>query len=246
MKRPSDRRIQWIVLAVAAVVALAIPLLWRHFSGAGSLAAELERYPVRGIDISAHNGDVDFQAVRSAGYSFVIIKASEGSSFKDGSFHSNIWRARKAGLMVGVYHFFRFDATGMMQALNFLHSLNGQHLDLPVCIDVEQWTNPTDRTTSRVLHTLDFLIRRLERQGHKVMIYTNKDGYADFVARRFSDYPLWISSFTPLPASINWTIWQYSHAGSVPGVKGNVDLNVFRGTTEQFRSFTQYYRTCLR
>lgn len=223
-----------LTVVVAAVVAAVVVVGLRQCSGGGGFEPSWEAFPVRGIDISAHNGDVDFEAVRSAGYRFVIIKATEGSSFKDSRFAANISRARRAGLKVGAYHFFRFDATGYMQWLNFLHSLRGQKLDLPVVIDIEQWTNPEYRTTPRVVATLKSLIYRLEREGHQVMLYTNKDGYEEFVSGRLDDYPLWICSFSPLPSGMHWDFWQYTHRGGVDGISGRVDLNVWNGTLEEW------------
>lgn len=117
-------RLFWIALAVLAVVAGT--LVHRYAFMREGVTPSEEEYPVRGIDISSHNGDIDFGALKQAGIDFVLIKASEGSSFKDPRFYTNIARARKAGLKVSAYHFFRFDATGYMQALNFLHSLRGR------------------------------------------------------------------------------------------------------------------------
>jgi len=225
-----------VAAGIAALIAAATGVRYMIYGPAADPSAD--RYPVRGIDISGHNGaDIDFEAVAREGYRFVIMKSSEGSSFKDARYLSNIARARKAGLRVGVYHFFRFDAAGYMQALNFLHSLRGQRIDLPVVIDIEQWTNPTNRPTQRVIATLRTLIHRLEKEGLSVMIYTNKDGYDDFVAGRFPGYPLWICSLTDIDDSIDWTLWQYSHSGSVDGIDGAVDLNVFNGSPQQFEQW---------
>lgn len=231
MKRAPTRRTLRLSAIAAAFAATLLPLLLLRMPLSAPLASPSEtEYPVRGIDISAHNGsEIDFEAVRRQGYRFVIIKSTEGSSFKDRRFAVNITRARKAGLKVGAYHFFRFDTTGYMQALNFLHSLRGQRLDLPVVIDLEQWTNPAERT-QRVLTTLYSFIRHLERNGHRVMLYTNKDGYEEYVAGRLVDFPLWIASMTELDKSIDWQFWQYSHRGRVDGISGAVDLNVFNGS----------------
>ena len=76
-------------------------------------------YEIVGIDVSAHNGDIDFDRVKAEGIEFVFIKATEGSTFKDKRFVDNVRKARKAGLKVGAYHFFRFDTPGYMQGLNF-------------------------------------------------------------------------------------------------------------------------------
>ncbi|MEG0701719.1 MAG: GH25 family lysozyme, partial [Muribaculaceae bacterium] len=77
-------------------------------------------YPVNGIDVSAHNGNIDFARVAQDSISFVFIKATEGASFKDGKFEKNYIAARDAGLKVGAYHFFRFDINGTLQGMNFV------------------------------------------------------------------------------------------------------------------------------
>ena len=96
-------RLFWIALAVLAVVAGT--LVHRYAFMREGVTPSEEEYPVRGIDISSHNGDIDFGALKQAGIDFVLIKASEGSSFKDPRFYTNIARARKAGLKVSAYHF---------------------------------------------------------------------------------------------------------------------------------------------
>lgn len=188
--------------------------------------------PVNGIDISSHNGKIDFEAVRADSIDFVIIKATEGSTFKDPSFQSNHANAVKAGLKVGAYHFFRFETNGQMQALNFIKAVRGRHLDLPLIIDIEEWGNPEPCPTAEIMGRLNEMIDYLESQGYPVMIYTNLDGYERFVENRLERIPLWLCSFSnpPLPHNNNRvTLWQYSHSGSVDGVNGDVDRNAFMG-----------------
>lgn len=230
------KRSKWIIVIVA-IMCVTVVGVWLSMRPAPVSVPDTVRYPVRGLDISAHNGDVDFDMIKSQGFSFVFIKASEGNSWKDSRFHKNIARARKAGLKVGVYHFFRFDSPSYMQSLNLLHSLRGQAIDLPVVIDLEQFTNPNDRTPERVASQLRTLINHLEAYGHTVIIYTNKDGYDDFVRRRLDDYPVWICSFSEPSPDIAWTFRQYTHSGRVKGVEGPVDLNVFNGTEQQWRQW---------
>lgn len=194
----------------------------------------VSRYEVRGIDISAHNGPIDFERIRNEGIDFVFMKASEGSGFKDVAFFDNYRNARKAGLKVGAYHFFRFDVPGHMQSLNYLNSIRGRHLDFPLVIDLEEWGNPRGVSTDLIVSRLEAFLAHVELSGHPIMIYTNKRGYERFIKNRFENYPLWICSFTPLTPDVNWIFWQYSHSGRLKGAKGNVDLNVFNGNRQQW------------
>lgn len=196
-----------------------------------------ERFKVIGIDVSAHNGDIDFRKVAADGIDFVIIKATEGGTFKDRKFIDNIRMAREAGLKVGAYHFFRFDTPGYMQGLNLLNSVRGRRLDLPLVIDLEEWANPNSQPTTMVLHRLSEMIDHLESHGYRVMIYTNKNGFARFVKGRLEGYPLWICSLVDEPEGMDWHIWQGTHNGWINGINEPVDINAFNGSPEEWSEF---------
>lgn len=202
-------------------------------------------YPVVGLDISAHNGAVDFDSVAAAGVDFVYLKASEGVTFRDSTFVRNRRLADSAGLLVGAYHFFRFDCDGRRQAMNILAATDSADLDLPVAIDIEEWGNTADVATDVIIGRLQTMEAMLRGAGRRVMIYTNKNGYARFVRPAFEGDPsaspdLWICSFTDPPvAHANWRIWQHSHASRIAGVRGAVDLNTYNGSRDDFRQWAQ-------
>lgn len=223
-----------LMLTAMAGVVCAYYLWWRE---AVIVSPDPAAYPVRGIDISAHNGVVDFDKVASVGMDFVILKATEGATFKDKNFATNYRKARKAGLKVGAYHFFRFDVGGYMQALNLMHSIKGRRLELPVVIDVEEWSNPRDHTTHDILTRLQTMINTLEAHGYHVMLYSNKDGFEKFFSQQFAHYPLWLCSFTGAPEAGNMRLWQFSHIGRVSGVDGKVDINTFNGSAAAWQQW---------
>lgn len=196
-----------------------------------------ERFKVIGIDVSSHNGEIDFRKVAAEGIEFVIIKATEGGTFKDKKFIDNIRMAREAGLKVGAYHFFRFDTPGYMQGLNFLNSVNGRDLDLPLVIDLEEWANPNSQPTTMVLHRLSEMLDHLENHGYRVMIYTNKNGFARFVKGRLEGYPLWICSLVDEPEGMEWQLWQGTHNGWINGINERVDINAFNGSPAEWAEF---------
>ncbi len=206
-------------------------------NGPKKIYPDRSRFEIIGIDISAHNGDIDFHKVAADGISFVIVKATEGGTFKDRKFIDNIRKAREAGLKVGAYHFFRFDTPGYMQGLNFLNSLASRDLDLPLIIDIEEWANPNSQPTQMVLNRLSEMIDHLENHGHKVMLYTNKNGFARFVRGRLEGYPLWICSLVDEPEEIDWVLWQGTHNGRVNGINHPVDINAFAGTADEWAAF---------
>lgn len=197
-------------------------------------------YPVVGVDLSAHNGAVDFDSVAAAGVDFVYLKATEGVSFRDSAFATNCRRAHSAGLPVGAYHFFRFDCDGRRQAMNLLAATDSMPLRLPVAIDIEEWGNHAEVATDVIIGRLQAMEAMLRGAGCRVVIYTNKNGYWRFVHPAFDDAQdapdLWICSFTNPPmAHARWHIWQHSHLSHVPGIAGQVDLNTFNGTHADFR-----------
>ncbi|MDD7604708.1 MAG: GH25 family lysozyme [Candidatus Limisoma sp.] len=193
-------------------------------------------YELVGIDVSSHNGKINFECVSGAGIDFVIIKASEGAAFRDSRFASNYDSAKDNGLAVGAYHFFRFDVDGTLQARNFVETIGDRDFDLPLVIDVEEHGNPYVFLRSKVVRQLRDMVDELTALEYRVMIYTNKDGYYKFIKDNFDDYPLWLCSLNRRP-ELDWTIWQYSHWGKVDGIQGDVDLNRFYGNLEQWKNW---------
>ena len=100
--------IKWLLLigAAALVVVMLAYVGWRYILP-HSVDVDRFRFPVAGIDVSKHNGNIDFEQVRDDDYQFVFIKASEGKTYRDEAFERNYQGAREAGLKVGAYHFFR-------------------------------------------------------------------------------------------------------------------------------------------
>lgn len=198
-------------------------------------------YPICGIDVSNHNGAINFNRVAKDTISFVIIKASEGINYKDPRFNSNYRNARNAGLKVGAYHFFRKKKDGKLQADNFMRAVRGKAMDLPYVIDVEDWGDDLLVPEQEAIANLQNMITRLQQYGVKLMIYTNKDGHKKYIKANFSHIHLWLCTFTE-PSNITsykWHIQQYSHWGQVDGIDGDVDLNIFNGTREQWEAWLQ-------
>lgn len=229
-----------ILIIAAAIVAAAAGAAWFLLRGqAAAQHVDVDRaaFPIKGIDVSAHNGPIDFDSVAFDSVSFVMIKASEGVSHRDSLFRRHHSGARTAGLKVGAYHFFRFNTPGSDQAANMLAAIDTLPLDLPLAIDVEEWGNASDFDRDDVIRQLRGMVSVLRASGRRVMIYTNKNGYGRFVGSNFADVPLWLCSITPAPPGVEWTLWQHSHAGRVRGVQGSVDINTFSGDSAAWAAF---------
>ena len=233
--------IKWLLLLGAAslVVLMVAYLVW-HYVLPHSVAVDRFRYPIAGLDVSKHNGEIDFDLVRGDDYQFVFIKASEGKTYRDESFETNYRHASDAGLKVGAYHFFRKNRTGREQADNLLAVIKGKPLDLPLVIDLEDdWGNGATVSRQTAVERVMDMIDILNGKGYQVMIYTNLDGYNKYYKDMLGDHDLWLCSFTSpdLLTSMPHRIQQFNHEGSVNGVDGKVDLNVFRGTRSEWKSY---------
>lgn len=225
-------------IVVLAVLVLAGKWAWDTYRHP-SANVDFDRYPVRGIDISGHNGEIDFDKVAASGIDFVWMKASEGETVRDSRFEANYDAATAAGLRVGAYHYFRFDCDGVMQAMNLCQALDDRVPSLGVAIDVEEESNASGVDNEVILDNLEKMIDYLQMRGYPIVLYSNKEGFIDYFHDRFSQYPIWICSFSDFSPSddIAWTFWQYSHAGKVEGISGAVDLDVFSGSREAFSRF---------
>jgi lysozyme len=207
---------------------------WWH----GEVVVDRSKYPIVGIDISSHNGDIDFYKVKNDGYSFVIIKASEGMDYQDNSFTANYNRASANNMKIGAYHYFLMNSDGINQAKNFIEAVGWRKLDLPLVIDIEEDDKLNKNVSEDIaLKNLYAMIDNLQSRGYKVMIYTNGNGYKKFVKDRpLVDVSLWICSYKN-PDNIKHIpnqLQQYSKKGRVDGIKGDVDLDVFNGNEKQW------------
>lgn len=199
-----------------------------------------ERYPVRGIDVSHHQGRIDWPLVKASGHAFAFIKASEGADFRDRRFQEN-WRgARAAGLVTGAYHFFTFCAPGLLQAENFLAVAPREGVALPAAVDVEYTGNCAGwESLDDVRRELYIFIRHSEAQlGQSLLIYTSEDVWRELVPPELHRHRYWLRSLWGQPSgALDWRFWQFSDTGAVPGVRGPVDLDVFAGDAPAWAAF---------
>lgn len=225
------------VFAVVAIVLVGVCWwAWHEFRTTPPYV-DFNRYPIRGVDVSRHNGMMNFDAMAADGIKFVFIKATEGGTHRDENFHMNYQKAVRAGLAVGAYHFFRFDVDGVVQALNFCKMVGDKPLPVGAVIDVEKHGNDESISPEIVSEQVAAMADYLSLKGHRVIIYTNKAGYYDYIYGHLGMYPLWICSFSEVPINAEWTFWQYNHHGSVPGIRGDVDENVFCGSASEWHTF---------
>lgn len=229
-----------MVLLISALAALYLEgiLLPNHPSSA--------EYPVRGVDVSAYQGEIDWEVLGEQGIRFAFIKATEGSSFVDGCFAQNWSGAQNAGLRAGAYHFFSFESPGATQAENFIGAVEAFDGMLPPVVDVELYgdfkRNPPE--PEAVWEQLDALLERLKAHyGREPILYATQTSYRRYLRGRYGECDIWIRDVLR-PAKLAdgraWTFWQYADRGRLKGYAGEerfIDLNVFCGTAEDFERY---------
>lgn len=195
-----------------------------------------------GIDVSVYQGVIDWRAVKDAGFEFVIIRCGNrgyvtGSLNEDVNFKQNIKGAIDAGLQVGVYFFSQaLDMEEALDEANFIIDIiDGYDLTLPVFYDWEVVIDP-DGDTARTAYiqpddlTNNFLVfaERLELEGYTAAIYANKKTAVwKYDLSRVTDYDIWYAEYNDAPTiPYDFELWQYSSHGRVPGINGDVDLNI--------------------
>lgn len=198
-------------------------------------------YSVYGIDVSRHQGEIDWGRLsnenpKEAPITFAYMKATEGSSHKDAQFDKNWEKSREHGFMRGAYHYFSTKSTGLAQASMFIKTVNALDGDLPPVVDVEE--KPQDITL--FIQELKIFISKIhDHYGVKPIIYTYKKYKQRFLTDRFFDsYPTWIAHYyvDSLTVDKNWTFWQCSDRGRLPGIDRKVDINIFNGELHQLEN----------
>ena len=207
-----------------------------------------EEYPVRGVDVSSYQGEIDWQILSKSGIDFAFIKATEGSSAVDPCFQSNWEGAFKTDLRIGAYHFFSYDSPGLSQAENFISVVPKSPLMLPPVVDVEFYgdkeQNPPDKAKTE--EELTALLKALtQHYGVKPILYATEKSYSLYIADSFREYDIWIRNVLSAPTLSDgrgWTFWQYTNRGRLSGYQGEesyIDINVFAGNREEFLAYPE-------
>ncbi len=201
------------------------------------------KYSIRGVDVSHHNEYVNWQMLREDGIHFVFMKSTEGIDHLDREYKYNYNLAKEVGLKVGTYHFYSFGVDGKKQANHFLQNTILETDDIIPAIDVEHSSlnklSISKDAHNKMIDELKVLEKTLyDHIGVRPIIYTNKECYRLYVKNNFPDNPLWICDLhdEPVGQYSNWHFWQFSHTGNLSGAIGDIDLNFFRGTYDEFQS----------
>lgn len=193
-----------------------------------------------GIDVSAYQGEIDWQQVAASGVEFVMIRlgfrgyGAEGKIVLDSFFHQNLAGAKAAGLKVGVYFFSQAinTAEAEEEAAFVLENLAGAQLDYPLVYDWEPINNKSARTNDLGTEVLtDCAITfcdAVSYAGYIPMVYYNLPvGYTRYDLSRLGAYDVWFAQYAKQPSMYyDYRIWQYTDSGKVPGISTKVDMNI--------------------
>lgn len=237
-----------VVLSLGVVIALGLGGLGLQRGWWRLTHPDPSRFPVWGVDVSHHQGSIDWPAVASEPHlAFAYIKATEGGDWTDPRFEENWSEARRAGFRVGAYHFFTFCRPPLEQARHFLAILPreaGQPREasmLPPAVDLEFGGNcrRTPDAPSLRGELADWLHAVEEALGSRPVIYVTAEAYDAFLdgSDLVDRYPIWIRDIWAeprLPDGTRWVFWQFANRGRVRGIGTFVDLNVFAGSRASF------------
>lgn len=195
-----------------------------------------------GIDISHHQGEIDWNLVAQSSamseqpIKFVIMKATEGSSFTDTSFYENMSQARDAGFVCGAYHFYDPGTSPGKQAEHFIATAHLVKGDFVPVVDVER----TGRSSGDLQRELLIFLKELEAHyGVKPIIYASSKFRKRHLSNQaFDEYPFWVAHYYVIrPETAKpWLFWQFTDHASVAGISEYVDFNVFKGTEAEFNA----------
>lgn len=185
-----------------------------------------------GIDVSHYQGTIDWdEVVGGTDISYVYLKATEGESLVDDTYFHNLSEARRVGLSVGSYHFYRPNVNWEKQFENLTSVVRQDEQDLVPIIDIEHRGSVSEETFLSDLRA--FIEAVTEYYGKKPLLYTYHNFYNRYLLGEFSDYHFMIARYRSDSPILNdgkdYIMWQYTSSGSIPGIRGNVDRSRIMG-----------------
>ena len=191
---------------------------------------------IKGIDVSAWQGKIDWKTVADYGMGFAILRITEAGNVVDSQFENNLAGCNKYNIPVGVYKYSYAMTIAEIQreARKAVSTLNGRRIQFPVFLDLE-YNNQRSLGSESVHKMADAFRESVEAAGYKFAIYCNVDWYENVICSHLKKYDFWIARY---PANDDGWLqerlrpdfgvgWQYSSKAKIPGISGTVDRNVF-------------------
>lgn len=191
---------------------------------------------IKGIDVSAYNGAIDYKRVSADKIKIAILRITERGNVIDPTFENNYKGFRSSGVKVGVYKYSYALNTSQAQkeAEKVLEVLKGRKLDFPVFYDVE-WSEQRQLPKEEITRIIKAFREKIVKAGYLFGIYCNTDWYYHVLDTKSLPYDYWLAAYPyndrgVIVESLRPSVgigWQYSAKGKVAGINGYVDLDVF-------------------
>nr|WP_315162500.1 glycoside hydrolase family 25 protein [uncultured Flavobacterium sp.] len=196
-----------------------------------------------GLDVSEYQEKIRWSYVdtleQKYPIDFVFIRATVGNDRVDSQFKRNWLGAKENKMIRGAYHYYRPNENSIEQAELFIQTVTLKKGDLPPVLDIERL--PKNQSIDSLKIGLKRWLTKVESH-YKIrpIIYTGEKYYDDFLKEEFSDYLFWIANYNFYREQIQdeWLFWQFTEKAKVPGIKTNVDINIYNGDLQQLRFIT--------
>ena len=195
---------------------------------------------VVGFDVSEYQGTIQWEQIQTVedtfALDFVFIRATAGKNRVDRQFATNWKQAKTKGFIRGAYHYYRPNENSIQQAELFIKTVQLQKGDFPPVLDIENL--PKTQSIDSLKVGLKRWLKKVEAHYKvKPIIYSGERYYKDFLKEDFKEYTFWIANYNFFVEHIkdDWLFWQFTEKGTVPGIEGPVDLNVYNGTPKMLR-----------
>ena len=268
-RRPSPQALVCIVAVIAIVVVLLVVLFncsgsssdsdtsatitydydWTNLQQVGDRLYYYDSDGVLcsqvGVDVSDHQGDIDWEAVADDGIDFAIVRLgyrgyTEGGLYEDAYAEANLDGAEEAGLLVGAYFFSQAitEEEAIEEAEFVIEILDGRELDLPIAFDHEAVTSTTGRANDidgeQLAACAKAFCETLEEAGYETVIYGSSKDLDRYEGESFGNRLVWLAEYDydgPV-TEVDFVLWQYTSSGEVDGIETEVDLNLLLTVTE--------------
>lgn len=190
---------------------------------------------IKGLDVSEFQGEINWERVKNAGYQFAMIRAGYGFNTIDKQFQRNASECNRIGLPIGVYWFCYAVSpeTAIQEADGCLRTIRNYRIDYPVCYDIEQASaayalgEGVTITPALAKQLVSSFCNRIEAGSYYAMFYTNRSFLDNYLGNDLAKrYAFWYARYASSFDGTDCGMWQYTNEGSVPGIGGNVDLDI--------------------
>ena len=196
-----------------------------------------ESYP--GVDVSAFQGDIDWQKVKDSGIRFAMLRLGyrgyeSGKLVEDEYIRKNLKKTKEVGMPIGAYFFSQaLTIKEVDEEIDFMLKILGDYeLHMPIVLD---WEIPTStaRTAQMDARTLtalqEYFCKTMTEKGYTPMVYFNwHQSNTLLYLNELEDYPFWLALYQDrMTYPYHVEMWQYTDSGRVPGIPGNVDMNIY-------------------